>query len=145
LLVLGAALACALPAGLAGCREELGPVALRTTRVTGTIREGGRPVGRGWVEFVPIEGTVGNLRTAAIGPDGRFEATRVAVGRNLIGLVNVPMSLPDGPRLFAPSASPIRRAIPAGDPAVLEIDLLEEAIRHQRQQATTAELPETSR
>src|SRR5438132_13339166 len=74
----------------AGCAEELGPVPLRVARVQGVVRERGRPVSGGWIEFVPVDGTVGNLRSARLHQDGSFEADRVAVGTNLIRLVNAP-------------------------------------------------------
>lgn len=113
-----------------GCREELGPVQFPTTRVTGVVREGGRPVGGGWVEFLPVDGTVGNLRSAPIRRDGSFEADRVAVGTNQVGLVAAPVDSLLAQR-FHPMRSPIRRAIPAGPSTTLTIDLIEEAIHHQ--------------
>jgi hypothetical protein len=139
----------ALPALLAlalavGCREELGPVSFPTTRVRGVIRQGGRPVGGGWIEFVPLGETVGNFRSAPIARDGTFEATGVAVGTNLIGLVDVSIDpRPGGHRLFLTQKSPIRRAIPPGPETTLEIDLVEEMIRQQGR--TTQEATETSR
>lgn len=128
-----------LAALLAGCREELGPVVARTARVTGEVRVGGIPVRGGWIEFGPIDGTVGNLRTAPIGRDGRFDATGVAVGRNRIGLAQAPIAMQ---RQFRLTDSPIVRDIPAGG-AELSIDLLVEAIRQQDEKAEA--LPETSR
>jgi hypothetical protein len=130
------ALCLALPVFGAGCREELGPVAFRTTRVRGLIVEGGRPVGGGWVVFIPSDGTVGNLRTAPVGRDGRFVVSGVAVGRNHIGLDNAPIRLPDGRQTFTPLSSPIVREITPGAEVTLPtIDLLEEAIRHQKAKA----------
>jgi hypothetical protein len=117
--------------GLApGCREELGPVRFPTTRVTGVVREGERPVGGGWIEFLPVDGTVGNLRSAPLRPDGSFEADRVAVGTNQVGLVAAPVGSLLAQR-FHPMRSPIRRAIPAGPSTTLTIDLIEEAVHHQ--------------
>jgi hypothetical protein len=132
----------AIPAMLAiagGCREELGPVSFPTTRVVGVVREGRRPIGGGWIEFIPVGETVGNLRSAPIGPDGKFEATGVAVGPNQIGLIN----LPGGNRLFRSQGSSIRRTIPPGPSTTLTIDLAEETIR--RQELLSKEAPETSR
>ena len=58
-----------------------------TTRVRGSSARGaGRSAAAG-SSSCPVEGTVGNLRSAPIRPDGPFEADRVAVGRNAIGLV----------------------------------------------------------
>src|SRR5512135_3128672 len=113
-----------------GCREELGPVRFPTTRVTGVVREGERPVGGGWIEFLPVDGTIGNLRSAPLRRDGSFEADRVAVGTNQVGLVAPPVGSLLAQR-FHSMRSPIRRAIPAGPSTTLTIDLIEEAIHHQ--------------
>lgn len=116
-----------------GCREELGPEQFETTQVSGIIRISGRSVPKdwkGWIEFVPVDGTVGKLRSAPIRPDGSFEADRVAVGWNQIGLVNVPVH-PDQARKFHPFSSPIRRMIPHGR-SEIEIDLYVEEIKDQK-------------
>ncbi len=115
----------------AGCREELGPVRFRTTRVTGIVRLGSRPVGGGWVEFHPAEGTVGNLRSAPVAPDGTFAVDRVPVGVNQVGFQDIAVDPALG-RIFHPLSSPIRRTIPEGPSARIEIDLLEEAIRFDK-------------
>ena len=132
-----------MPAIACGCREELGPTAFPTTRVSGVVREGGHPVGGGFIEFVPYGGTLGNFRSAQIAPDGTFEATGVAVGWNMIGLVHAPIEVPGGKRVFQTNGSPIHRQIPPGPSSTLEIDLIEEMIRHQRETSQTT--PETSR
>jgi hypothetical protein len=126
--------ACLLLA-LAGCREELGPESLPTTRVSGIVVEGGKPVGGGWIEFIPVEGTVGNLRSAPIHPDGTFETDGVAVGRNLVGFAHAPIRLAN-PRRFSPFASPIRRDVPPGPSTRLTIDLVEETMRAKRDRPT---------
>ncbi|MGC8643143.1 MAG: hypothetical protein ACP5XB_25060 [Isosphaeraceae bacterium] len=116
----------------AGCREELGPEHFPTTRVSGVVVEGGRPVGGGWIEFVPIGATLGRIRAARIQPDGSFRTDGVPVGKNLIRLANAPIRLPVGRQLFLHySSSPIRRVIPAQPGEPLRIDLLEEALRYQ--------------
>ncbi len=114
----------------AGCREELGPERMRMTRVSGIVRVGDRPVGGGWIEFIPIDGTVGNMRTAPLDSDGSFVATRVAVGTNIVGLAHAPIALPGG-RFFETFHSPIRRDIPAGPSTHLSFDLLAEYYREQ--------------
>ncbi len=114
----------------AGCGEEVGPERMRTTRVSGVVRVGDRPVGGGWIEFIPIDGTVGNMRTAPLEPDGSFVATRVAVGTNIVGLAHAPIALPGG-RLFETFHSPIRRDIPAGPSTHLSLDLLAEFFRER--------------
>lgn len=117
-----------------GCAEELGPESMPTTRVTGVVREGTSPVGGGWIEFFPVDGTVGNLRTAPIRTDGSFTADRVAVGENRICLAQTPVD-PRLGRMFTVFSSTIRRQIPAGPSTTLEIDLYEEAIRQQKVRA----------
>jgi hypothetical protein len=123
----------------AGCAEELGPEPMITTTVTGVVREGHRPVGGGWIEFVPIAGSVGVLRSAPIQPDGRFVVERVAVGMNGIGLLGAPITIPGGRRFFDPLNAPIQRVIPHGPNAEVSIDLIEEYVRFQSQQAAADE------
>jgi hypothetical protein len=115
--------------GIPGCSEELGPEPMPVTRVKGSVTEGGRPLSRGWVEFFPVDGTVGNLRSARIRADGVFEADGVAVGRNLIRLVNTGLRPNFG--IFSTFQSPIRRLIPAQPAEPVRIELVDEAIRFQ--------------
>ncbi len=125
-------LALLLPLFNSGCREELGPEHFPTTRVSGLIIEGGKAVPGGWIEFLPTDGTVGNLRSARIHRDGTFEADRVAIGKNAIRLVDAPIQIPGGASLFGRyDRTPIRRTIAAFQQAPLKIDLLEEAARYQ--------------
>jgi hypothetical protein len=114
---------------LPGCSEELGPAVRKTARVSGVVRRGPAPVRGGWIEFCPIDGTVGNLRSAPIAPDGTFTADGVAVGRNLVGLAGVP-GLDHGERRFFDTlSSPIRRTIPPSPSAPLDVDLIQEVVR----------------
>jgi hypothetical protein len=115
--------------GILGCSEELGPELMPVTRVNGSVTEGGRPLSHGWVEFFPVDGTVGNLRSARIRTDGSFEADGVAVGQNLIRLVNAGIRPNFG--IFSTFQSPIRRRIPAQPGEPVRIDLVDEAIRFQ--------------
>jgi hypothetical protein len=124
-----------LSATLAGCREELGPVPLATTRVRGVIREGGRPVTGGWVEFAPVDGTVGNLRVAPIAGDGQFDASQVAVGSNAIAVVHAPIRTNEVRWLLGARGKPIRRVIAPGPSTTLTIDLLAEAYRQGREES----------
>jgi hypothetical protein len=114
-----------------GCTEELGAEHFPTTRVSGVVVEGGRPVAGGWIEFIPVEETVGNIRSARIQPDGSFQVDQVAIGENAIRLVNAPIQLHRGSQLFGQFSTPIRRVIPPQPDGPLEIDLLEEAMRYQ--------------
>jgi hypothetical protein len=83
----------ALSASGSGCSEELGPVSAAKARVSGRVVYQGRGVEGGWIELIPVDGTVGTLRTAPVGRDGRFEMSGVAVGKNAIRLVHPPMTM----------------------------------------------------
>ena len=82
---------------------------MRTTTVRGIVLDGGRIVVRGWIEFHPVAETIGNLRVAPIRPDGSFEATGVAVGRNVILLARASTE----PNRVGSPAPLIRTQIPA--------------------------------
>ena len=84
------AVACATFAS-SGCSEELGPEPMPMAAVSGVVVRSGDPIGRGWVEFLPVDGTVGRLRSARIGPDGRFRTDGVAVGRVGLRIVGGPL------------------------------------------------------
>lgn len=113
-----------------GCGEELGPEQFKTTRVSGRLEWSGKPVGGGWVEFHPVEGTVGHVRSAPVDRDGRFDADGVAVGWNMIGVADAPLA-PRVGGIFHPLSSPIRRRI-TEQSSPLRIDLLEEAARWEK-------------
>lgn len=112
-----------------GCAEELGPPARETTRVSGVVREGSTAVGGGWIEFLPTLGTVGNMRSAPIDRNGRFEAKGVAVGLNRIGFTGAPIKIPGWRRYFDPLRSEVVRPIPPGRTDNLTIDLYAELAR----------------
>jgi hypothetical protein len=119
-----------LGAGISGCSEELGPERLPVTGVKGSVTEGTRRLSRGWIEFIPVEGAIGNLRSTSIRSDGTFDADGVAVGQNQIRLVNTDMD-PGLVKVFGIFQSPIRRVVPAQPGEPLTINLLEEAVRYQ--------------
>jgi hypothetical protein len=129
--ILGAPIILALALLGSGCKEELGPERYLTARVSGVIKEGERPVSGGWIEFLPVNGTVGNQRSARIQPDGSFQADKVAVGENALRLVNARIQVPGGGQIFGAFTTPIRRRIPERPDGPLAIDLLEEAVRYQ--------------
>ncbi len=112
------------------------PEQFPTGEVRGVVVEAGRPVEGGWIEFIPVDGTVGNLRSAPIEAKGSFRADRVSVGLNSVRLVNAPIRLPQGNRLFGSYGSPLRRVIPAEPSGPLQIDLVDEALRYQARQPT---------
>jgi hypothetical protein len=114
---------------MSGCREELGPETFPIAQVTGIVTEGSRPLNRGWIEFVPVDGTVGNLRSGWIQPDGSFQVDRVAIGENAIRLVHAGIQLPQFQELVGNFSTPIRRSIQARPTKALKIDVLEESVR----------------
>jgi hypothetical protein len=121
-----------------GCQEELGPERFATTPVSGSIVEGGRAVGGGWIEFVPVDATVGRICAARIQADGSFLARSVPIGVNLIRLVNAPIQLRGGRQLFGNySTTPLRRVVRARPGGPVKIDLLEEALLLQSRRSRT--------
>jgi magnesium transporter len=132
--VLGSAIL-AMSSMILGCSEELDPEHPATSTVDGVVRVGNTPVGGGWIEFDPVEGTAGNLRIARIRPDGSFQADRVPVGKVLVRLSQIPVLGVPGPagpvssRVFGSFQSPIRRTIPDRSKVDLTIDLIEESAR----------------
>jgi hypothetical protein len=104
------------------------------THVTGRVTEAGRPVGGGWIEFFPVDGCVGNLRSARLKSDGSFDADKVAVGLNLIRLINTNMTSSDATRKFGQYISPIRRTIPARPTGPVLIDLYAELLQDKNTQ-----------
>ena len=115
----------------AGCSEELGSAPMPTTRVTGFIHEGQRPIRSGWVEFLPIDGTVGLTRSAPIRPDGTFSAEGVPVGEVVVGINGADIRVRDGRRIFDSLGSPIRRRVAAKSSALLDIDVFQEYAEYQ--------------
>ena len=113
-----------------GCREELGPERFPTASVQGVIVISGRPVESGWVEFQPAGGAVGNIRSARIEPDGTFRADRVAIGLNVVRLVDLPDMSPGAAAVLS-YTPPIRRTIPSEPGGPIRIDVFEELVRYQ--------------
>jgi hypothetical protein len=75
---------------VSGCAEELGPERFRTTTIHGQVTLAGRPLGPGWLEIMPTEGTTGLLRSAQVATDGTFRADRVPVGVVAMRMVGFP-------------------------------------------------------
>ena len=92
----------------AGCSEELGPEKFETTRVSGRVQLGGKPVTGGFVDMLPVGGTRGLLRSTRIRPDGHFEMDRVPVGVVAIRIVGAPIPV-EYARLFSSFPTRIQR------------------------------------
>lgn len=121
--------------GAAGCKEMLKDGDPPAVVVQGSIRAGTIPIGGGWIEFWPTEGTVGPLRSSPIAGDGSFAPVALTPGRRLVRLVR---SSPAGPlplihqALFERSQrldSPLRAAIPEAASFRLDIDLATQDIQ----------------
>lgn len=113
-----------------GCTEELGPERMEVARVKGFVTNGRLPVRSGWIEFIPVDGTVGNPCSARIHEDGSFDAPHVAVGTDLIRLAHVSLRSVDAERLFGAYHSPIRRVIPQKPTDPILVDVVQETIRY---------------
>jgi hypothetical protein len=122
--------------GLAGCGRVLGPEAMPVAAVRGVVTEGNRRVGGGWIEFIPVDATIGKLRSARLNADGTFEATRVAVGVNLVRVVHARIESPVVAQVVGAFSSPIRRKVSPDDHQTFSIDLLEETLRFQASLST---------
>jgi hypothetical protein len=103
---------------------------MATTRVTGRVHVASSPVVGGWVEFFPVDGTMGHLRSAPIAPDGRFVAGWVAVGKNAIRIFQPKCERPVDNR-FLQFTTPIRRTIAPGQATEIDLDLDREPLRPQ--------------
>jgi hypothetical protein len=98
--------------------------------VDGKVSQRGKPLTRGWIEFIPVDGTVGRMRSARLHSDGTFHATRVPVGNNVIRLVNVDVDSFRIKRTFGAFTSPIRRIIAENVNPSLDIDVIEEYLNY---------------
>ncbi|QDV37082.1 hypothetical protein [Tautonia plasticadhaerens] len=105
----------------AGCAEEAGPEPMPTAPVDGLVLLSGRPLPGGWLEFLPVEGTVGRLRSARIGPDGSFRAEGVAEGTVAVRVAGA--ALPPPYAALLGQVFLIRRDVPPGGATGLVIDL----------------------
>jgi hypothetical protein len=110
-----------------GCREELGPESMPVASASGQVTRAGTPLRGGWVEFAPVEGTVGTLASARIGPDGSYKAQRVPVGT--LGVRVVGARPESGEARFLSQGHLIRRRVPPEGADNLDIDLAVEAVR----------------
>lgn len=113
-----AALACLF----SGCAEEWGPTPTDVVDIEGRLRVRNEPVRGGWVEFLPVDGALGTIRSAPIGRDGSFRATRVARGHNVVRVV-YPPPFPPVNRLYQRLQTPLRVVIEAGKPVEIDLSL----------------------
>jgi hypothetical protein len=121
----------ALVLGVSGCAGVFRPEEMPVASVEGVVTEGRRPVGGGWIEFIPAAGTIGKLRSARLDADGSFKTTGVAVGVNIIRIANARIESPVVARVVGEFASPIRRTVSSSDRRSISIDVLDETLRFQ--------------
>lgn len=117
-----------------GCSEELAGPRVPTASVAGRVRLGSTPVSGGWVEFLPVEGAVGSLRSAPLDRDGRFQLRGVAIGKNLVRLVHP--RTPGVEMAFQRFTSPLR--VDVADGLEVDLDLNRERLRLIRDRAGEA-------
>jgi hypothetical protein len=118
-----------------GCREELGPEHFPSTSLRGVVVEGRDPVQGGWIEFIPIDGALGDVRSSRIGADGSFQASKVPIGPCAIRIVSAQIRTLGAAELFGQPNSPIRRVIAAGSHEPIKLDLIEEMVQFGAQRA----------
>jgi hypothetical protein len=121
----------AIALGVCGCGQAFGPERMPVATVSGGVTEGRRPVSGGWIEFIPVDGTIGKLRSARLNSDGLFEAKGVPVGVNLIRIVHARVESPAIAKLVGNYGSPVRRVISDENRRPLAVDLLDEMIQFQ--------------
>ena len=125
-----------------GCGEELGPERFTTAQVRGRVVLGNQPVGGGFIEIHPTQGTQGNFQVGQIGSDGLFQINHAPVGEVILSLTLLPVGSipsvggPTDPRRFDLRSrlyQPLERTIPPGPFSELPpIDLIVEAARQRR-------------
>jgi len=116
-----------LVGGSTGCRSgERGP-AVEAAEVVGSVRHQGRGISPGWIEFSPIDGAVGSMRSSPLGADGSFQVGFLGVGRYRIGLLGVGAKFAGFGNRFDTWRTPIQRTLKAGQ-NTLALDLGVEAI-----------------
>ena len=122
---------------LAGCRDPTGPESFRTTTIRGRVHWNGRPIGPGWLEIMPVDGTLGLPRSAPVAADGSFVADGVPVGRVAIRLAGPPPP-PSGDRgadrflAVAQRQHLIHKDIPPAPEGSLDLDLVREKFEVER-------------
>jgi hypothetical protein len=114
----------------AGCSRVFGPEQMIVTPVSGRVKYANERIQSGWVEFVPVDSTVGKICSAKIHEDGSFSATKVPVGTNLIRLANVPLGSSAADKLFGSYHSPIRCVVREHTTEPLVVDVLDELVRY---------------
>ncbi len=117
----------AIPLVATGCAEEWGPDWIPGAEVSGRIHRSGQPLTQGWLEFLPVDGTIGQLRSVPINPDGTFLTNGVAPGSVAIRVVGADLSGSEY-SLFS-QIYVIRREVRDAQANKLDIDLEQERQR----------------
>ncbi|MEW4567118.1 hypothetical protein AB1L88_04555 [Tautonia sp. JC769] len=95
--------------------------------VSGRIHRSGDPLTRGWLEFLPVDGAIGRLRSVPIRPDGTFLADGVAPGSVAIRVIGA--DLPASDESIFGQIYVIRRVVLDAQANKFDIDLDQERRR----------------
>lgn len=110
----------------AGCSEERPDPAFPLVAVQGRIQRNGQPLQSGWVEFVPVDGGQGVMKSGPIESNGHYLATGLGPGLHGVRVI-VPRDKSFFP--FDQFFSPIRRTLSAEPVQTLDIDLSAESTK----------------
>lgn len=110
----------------AGCSEERPDPAFGLVAVQGRIQRNGQPLSTGWVEFVPVDGGQGVMKSGPIATDGHYKASGLGPGLHGVRVI-VPRDKSLFP--FDQFFSPIRRTLSAEPVQTFEIDLSAESAK----------------
>lgn len=110
----------------AGCTEERPDPAFPLVTVQGRIQRNGQPLSSGWVEFVPVDGGQGVMKSGPIESNGQYKATGLGPGLHGVRVI-VPRDKSLFP--FDQFFSPIRRTLSAEPVQTFDIDLSAESAK----------------
>ncbi|MFM1801711.1 MAG: hypothetical protein RJA81_1063 [Planctomycetota bacterium] len=108
---------------LVGCSEERPDPSFPRVTVVGKVVRARSPIRSGWIEFVPVDGGRGVLRSAEIQNDGTYEMTGLGPGLHAVRII-VPRDRTLFP--FDKFFSPIRRTLTEDSQQEFLIDLDQE-------------------
>ena len=109
---------------LTGCAEERPDPAFALVEVQGRIQRNGQPISTGWVEFVPVDGGQGVMKSGPVSANGQYKATGLGPGLHGVRVI-VPRDKSLFP--FDQFFSPIRRTITTEPVQTFDIDLSAES------------------
>lgn len=111
---------------VAGCSEERPDPAFPLVSVQGRVVRNGQPLASGWVEFVPVDGGQGVMKSGPIAANGQYLATGLGPGLHGVRVI-VPRDKSLFP--FDQFFSPIRRTLTTEPLQTFDIDLSAESTK----------------